>query len=154
MAALSGERRAQLADQAQRVQSEDITALWSHPGGTLSFEHRGGAEWVVTGGLPRFDRQDAPDEALRTFARALRGSDWETLLKLAPADQRAALSAGILRDRFGDKAVRAEVEAALAALADAGPGEALGPSGWRFLRGRHRADLRLEDGLWRVVDLR
>ncbi len=154
VAALTDRERRRIEAQAAQLSSERLTAQWRSSEGDLVLEHRGKDTWIVTGPLPRFDRQDTPRQALLTFARAFRNQDYETLLKLAPTGERTELTPAKLAAAMEEPEFRRSVESTLAALTEAGPGEESGSDRWTFRKGRHRADLKLEDGRWRVVDVR
>ncbi len=154
IAALSDAERVALRDRAEKLGQGRLTAQWPSAHGALTLEHRGGNTWVVAGDLPRFDRQDTPRSALLTFARAFKNQDYATLLKLAPNTDAAELTAAKLAHAMEEPEFRRTVEATLAVLTESGAGEASGDGQWMFRSGRHRADLRLEDGRWRLVDLR
>ncbi len=154
VAALTPEERKALRDRAATLTDGRSVAEFGLGGGDrLVLEHRGGDVWVVTGPLPRLDRQDTPLQALRTFARALAGGDFAAMLGLIPEAERKDIDEARLARSFGDPRVRQEVDAALEALL-AAPDESGEGDRRSFVAGRHRADLVNEGGRWRIVDLR
>ena len=155
VAGLAAERRSAHRPQERSVQAKRHDAVWGSGERRMAFEYRGDGTWMLTSPPPAFDRTDTPLAALRTFGRAIARMDWELAISLAPASARDGLDAGALRRRFEAGAFRKETLDALGDLErSAGKGHPLGTDRWRFESSRHRADLVLEAGHWRLLDLR
>lgn len=130
------------------------TVEWATPSGPLTFEHRGGDQWVVVSPLPTFDQRDTPLATVRLMRRSIMHNDFKQLLGMAPTGELGALTVDTLRSRFDDASFRAETLKALNALLEGGPGQENGENRWQLRAGRHQMDLVKETDGWRVSDLR
>lgn len=140
--------------QSKAREAPRYRAEWGEGRDRLQLEHRGGTTWAIVGELPRFEKMATAAEALATFARALRAGDWETVLKLAPEEERRQLTPALVRERLTKEGIRQALYKALDALRAAGAGEADSASQWSFRAGRHRAIMVREGDSWRLLDLR
>jgi len=96
------------------------TASW--PGGERALTLERGAEgWRIRDGVLGLLRARTPEEALRTLARAILSSDWDTLLTLMPERQRAGWSPSRLGERLSAEPLRSRWIALAQAIRDAPP---------------------------------
>lgn len=145
--------RKRLSERAQSIAEGRLVARWESGTDALELEHRDRDAWLVVSRLPRFDRRDTPRAALETFASAIRAHDWATILAMAPQDEREGLTEAVLQARLATGELREELDAALSALLQSGPGRGEADQ-WTFQAAQHRADLRRMGGLWFVSDIR
>jgi hypothetical protein len=98
--------------------------------------------------------QRAPDEALRSFVRAVERKRWDVVLRFIPQKFRAAITADTLKERW-EGAQAAELAAQLAAVKAHldEPMELAGDEARLPVGERKQVKLVREDGLWRVETL-
>jgi hypothetical protein len=98
--------------------------------------------------------QRAPDEALRSFVRAVERKRWEVVLRFIPQRFRATITADSLKQRWeGDGAaeMKAQLDAAKAHFDE--PMELAGDEARLPVGERKQVKLIREEGLWRVETL-
>ena len=102
-----------------------------------------------------FYPQRAPDEALRSFLRAVERKRWEVLLRFIPQRYRATITADSLRARWGEGAGAVELQQQLAqvrAHLDE-PLELTGDEARLPVAERKQVKLVREEGVWKVETL-
>ncbi|HEY7956467.1 MAG TPA: hypothetical protein VII38_14285 [Polyangia bacterium] len=124
------------------------------PGGPeLSLVLEDGA-WRVAGAPLDFYPQATPEEALRSFLRAVERHRYSAALRFVPSRYRALLTASALRARWeGEKRVELAAELALVRAHLGDPFELAGDEARLPLGERKAAHLHREDGVWKVESL-
>jgi hypothetical protein len=122
-------------------------------GSSLPLVYERGA-WRIDRDPLDFYRQAAPDEALRSFVRAVEQRRYDVLQRFVPERYRATYTVEVLRERWeGDGAalLKEQLERVRAHLDDTV--EVSGPKARLPLGDRKQARLVRENGLWRVESL-
>jgi hypothetical protein len=101
-----------------------------------------------------FYPQRAPDEALRSFVRAVERKRWEVVLRFIPQRFRATITADVLKERW-EGAQAAELQQQLAAVRAhlAEPIELAGDEARLPVGERKQVKLVREEGAWKVETL-
>jgi hypothetical protein len=112
-------------------------------------------QWRIARDPLDFYPQRAPEEALRSFLRAIDHQRWDVVLRFVPQRYRATITAELARKHWeGER--RAEMQAELADVRAhlTEPMEISGDEARLTLGERKQVKLVREDGLWKVETLR
>lgn len=82
-------------------------ARWASDDGEDLVLVRDAQGWRISRGVLGLGRTSTPQEAVRTFARAVAASDYGLLMRLVPAAHREALTPALLAERMGSAQARA-----------------------------------------------
>lgn len=111
--------------------------------------------WRVASDVVDYYGQRTPQQALRSFVRAIARRRWDVVLRLVPAADAEGMTEASIRERWEGEA-REEVErlaAGIRAALDAdAPIEERGDHAVMPWGDRYRAQLVREDGLWKIED--
>jgi hypothetical protein len=145
--ALGRELRADVAHKPARVELE------VDPGRTVTLVEEGGA-WRVDGPSIEPWSQRTPRAALRSFVRALDLRRYDVVLRLAPIQQRGALTTDGLR-AYWEGARKADNDQLLARLRAARGAPIVETGDEARMPYGERAEVHFtrEDGLWKIEDL-
>jgi hypothetical protein len=110
--------------------------------------------WRIARDPLDFYPQHTPEEALRSFVRAVENRRYDVVLRFVPARYRATITVDKLRERWEGGArdeLYAELQSVRAHLGE--PVEASGDEARLTVGERKQARLVLEDGAWKVESL-
>ena len=109
--------------------------------------------WRISSDPVEFYPQDTPQNALRSFLRAIDMKRWDVVMRFVPDDLRAEMTEDKIRDAFEGEARPPDTDLMLRVLA-ANLGKPIAQTGddATMLYGdRFEAKLKREDGVWKIV---
>ncbi len=154
IASLSEKDKAFWQHWSREIKPQSSTQTWKRGTHAIRITHNAKGQWkIVDSGLDTTTEM-SPKLALVQFRQWILARNYSGILEMAPKAEQETLTAEAIEAGLTVPGVTEELIATLNSLIQSNNVRETGPNRWTIEAGRHMAILVLEDGHWRVDDIR